>query len=103
MQPVLWLSGSPRHGLADLSKLFSGPPPDEAMEAVRWDFGLPPRGDAAGSKPVIGGWVLDADALHGFAAGHSVRAEAFGARHGARCTRHGSPPITREPRRTATG
>jgi len=30
-------------GLAELAKLFGGPPPDEALDAVRRDFGLPPR------------------------------------------------------------
>jgi antitoxin ParD1/3/4 len=31
-------------GLAKLAKLFGGPPPDETLNAVRRDFGLPPRG-----------------------------------------------------------
>ena len=32
--------------LTQLSTLFGGPPPVDALEAVRRDFGLPPRGTA---------------------------------------------------------
>jgi Arc/MetJ-type ribon-helix-helix transcriptional regulator len=31
-------------GLAELAKLFGGPPPEETLNSVRRDFGLPPRG-----------------------------------------------------------
>ena len=31
-------------GLAELARLFGGPPPDEALLAVRQDFGLASRG-----------------------------------------------------------
>lgn len=37
-------------GLAELATLFGGRPPGEALDAVRRDFGLPPRGDAAPAK-----------------------------------------------------
>lgn len=37
-------------GLAELATLFAGPPPAEALDAVRRDFGLPPRTDATSAK-----------------------------------------------------
>jgi len=37
-------------GLAKLAKLFGGPPPDEALDAVRRDFGLPTRGAGTAAK-----------------------------------------------------
>jgi antitoxin ParD1/3/4 len=37
-------------GLAELAKLFGGPPPAEALDAVRRDFGLPPRDAEAAAK-----------------------------------------------------
>ena len=37
-------------GLAELAKLFGGPPSIEALDAVRRDFGLPPRGAGTAAK-----------------------------------------------------
>lgn len=38
------------HGLAELANFFGGPPPAEALGAVRRDFGLPPRGAEKAAK-----------------------------------------------------
>ena len=37
-------------GLAELATLFGGPPPAEALDAVRRDFGLAPRGAETAAK-----------------------------------------------------
>ncbi len=59
------------HALAQVTRLFGGPPPDDVLALVRQRAGLPPR------HFVIGGRVLDVTTIVGFATGQSVYTEAL--------------------------